>query len=538
MSLSVPHRGIEGGASRLRGWAAAGLLALEYLVLTVLIDAAALGSASRLLPVLRMLSPALVGAGAAGLLIARHGPRSGTRRAVERGEGLPLAALGAQLLAFTVTATAGYRLMGPGAPAVAPAAFAAWVACAALTVLLAVRIVAPPLALLRAAFHHARVPLVAIALGLLSWRAVAAAEGAWGWLRGGTLTAVAALLGALSRDVVVLPAESVLGLGAFEVEIRSFCSGVDGLGLVLVFQAVWLSLGRARIRFGRALLVLVPLGVAAALAANVLRIAALVLLGASGREDLALGAFHSKLGWILFVGIALGTVAIAEKLTWLRLPEDPDAPEDAGLPPATTAYLAPLLAALATALVTSLWSRGGFDPFYGARVGAGALVLLLLRRSLPRPSLSLAWVPIVLGGAVCAFWVALAGGDGASLLAGLAQLAPAERTAWIALRLVGACLVLPTIEEVAFRGFLLPWLIAPDIEALPPRAWTGPAVAVSSLAFGALHEQWLLGAAAGVVFAAARLWRGRLGDAIVAHVACNVGVSLAVLAGGRWDLWA
>jgi CAAX prenyl protease-like protein len=94
------------------------------------------------------------------------------------------------------------------------------------------------------------------------------------------------------------------------------------------------------------------------------------------------------------------------------------------------------------------------------------------------------------------------------------------------------------VEELAFRGFLLPWLVSPDFESVSPRMWTWPAVLLSSLAFGTLHQQWLVGTAAGLVFAAARLYRGRLGDAVLAHALCNAGVAAAVLLGGRWDLWA
>lgn len=515
------------------------LLALEYLALTILVDFAALGPAEEIAAAARVLSPALVGAGAAGLLLARHHrglapERAGVAPEAHRAWG----ALGANLVAFSATAVFGHRLMGTGAVRVGPAAFAAWATGGVATVLLAAAIAIRPRALLRAAAGHARVPLVAIVAGLLSWRAVAAAEGTWGWLRGQTLAGVAALLAAVRPDVLVVPAESVVGAGGFDVEIAPMCSGVEGLGLVLVFQMVWLSLARARIRFGRALLVLVPLGAAAALAANVLRIAALVLLGASGREELAMGAFHSKLGWLLFVAIALGSVAIGERLAWLRRAGASAAEDDVGFPPATTAYVAPLLAALATALATSLWARGGFDVWYGARVAAGALVLLLVRRSLPRPSLSFSWVPLALAAAVCAVWIPWASADGSTSPSALAELGPAAGSAWIASRLLGSCLVLPIVEELAFRGFLLPWLVAPALDALPARTWSWPAVLVSSLAFGAIHEHWLLGSVAGIAFAAARLWRGRLADAIVAHVACNTGLAAAVLLGGRWELWS
>jgi membrane protease YdiL (CAAX protease family) len=61
---------------------------------------------------------------------------------------------------------------------------------------------------------------------------------------------------------------------------------------------------------------------------------------------------------------------------------------------------------------------------------------------------------------------------------------------------------------------LLPWLVSPDFESVSPRMWTWPAVLLSSLAFGTLHQQWL------------------------AHALCNAGVAAAVLLGGRWELWA
>jgi membrane protease YdiL (CAAX protease family) len=76
-----------------------------------------------------------------------------------------------------------------------------------------------------------------------------------------------------------------------------------------------------------------------------------------------------------------------------------------------------------------------------------------------------------------------------------------------------------------------------DFERATPREWTWPAVILSSAAFGALHQHWLIGTVAGLAFAAARLHRGRLGDAVLAHALCNAGIAAAVLLGGRWDLW-
>jgi CAAX prenyl protease-like protein len=189
------------------------------------------------------------------------------------------------------------------------------------------------------------------------------------------------------------------------------------------------------------------------------------------------------------------------------------------------------------ALVTRIWSEGGLDRWYGVRVVAGAGVLLALSPTLPRPSLSWSWTALVVGVAVGAAWVAFGDADLQPALE-RATLGSHPGFAWIAIRLVGSCLLVPVIEELAFRGFLLRWLASTDFEHAPPRAWTWPAVLLSSLAFGAMHSRWILGTAAGVGFAAVYLRRGRLADAVLAHAIANAVVAAAVLLGGRWDLWA
>jgi len=516
----------------------AALLVAEYLTLSFLVDLPTSGPAMRLVEAARVAVPVVIGAAAGGWLLERRQARLALREmAASLPPWRPWATLPAQLAAFTATALLARHLLGVGAPPVHTGALAGLLACTAVTALLTLASAAP----LRWTTHLVavrwRVPLVALALGLLSWRAAAAAEGLWGVLSAGTLRAVAWLLHLLSSDVTTDPATNLITVGNFGVFIAPVCSGVDGLGLVLLFQAVWLAISRSRLRQRRAL-VLLPLGAAAALAANVLRIAILVLVGASGRKELALGGLHSKLGWILFITIALASVAIAERIPWLRESGAAAQPEDDRLPPAVAAYLAPLLAALATALVTSIWSDGVLDLWYGARIAAALAALFLVRHDLPRLSFSAPWVPMLLAAGVCAIWIPWGGGGGTALAADLASMSPLGRWAWIAVRVSGSCLVIPLVEELAFRGFLLPWLASPRFEDAPSRHWTWLSVILSSAAFGALHERWLVGTVAGLAFAAARLYRGRLGDAVLAHMLCNAGISAAVLLGGRWDLWA
>ncbi|MBK9519480.1 MAG: exosortase E/protease, VPEID-CTERM system [Anaeromyxobacter sp.] len=516
-----------------------GLLLGQYLVLSVLVDLPTTGPAAGLIGAMRLAAPVVLAAAAAGWLLARQGVTSSGALAEDPLPAWrPWPALAFQALAFAATAAAAWLVLGPGAPPATAPRLAVLLVGSGATALLALAVAVP----LRWAARHLAgawlVPLLALGLGALAWRAAAAAEQLWGALSSFTFVAVVALLRAGAGQVVADPGALVLGLDGFEVEIAPICSGVNGVGLVLMFLATWIALARRRLHVGRALLLL-PLGALAALAANVLRIALLLLVGAAGHEALALGGFHSKLGWILFLGLALGGVALAERLPWLHRAA---APRDdrALVPQAAGAYLGPLMATMVAALGTSLWADGPLDAWYGVRVVAAVAVLVGVRASLPAPRLHLAGalVPALIGAVTCLAWVLAVRGEGDGLAEALGRLSPQAQTIWVASRLLGSILVIPVVEELAFRGFLLPWLVGQDFEATDPRAWTVAAVALSSLAFGVLHASWLAGTAAGLAFAAAKLWRGRLGDAILAHALCNAGVAAAALWGGRLDLWA
>ena len=71
------------------------------------------------------------------------------------------------------------------------------------------------------------------------------------------------------------------------------------MALVTVFVAVYLWLFRNELRFPQALLIF-PLGMLAIYLANVIRLAALVLLGTHVFTGSGCQGFHSYAGWIAF----------------------------------------------------------------------------------------------------------------------------------------------------------------------------------------------------------------------------------------------
>ena len=109
--------------------------------------------------------------------------------------------------------------------------------------------------------------------------------------------------------------------------------------------------------------------------------------------------------------------------------------------------------------------------------------------------------------------------------------------AWLAARTVGSVITVPIAEELAFRGYLIRRLVAADFWKVPPGHFTPAALFGSSILFGALHQRWLAGSLAGLLFSLALSQRGRVSDAVLAHATTNALIAATVIATGRWALW-
>jgi CAAX prenyl protease-like protein len=79
--------------------------------------------------------------------------------------------------------------------------------------------------------------------------------------------------------------------------------------------------------------------------------------------------------------------------------------------------------------------------------------------------------------------------------------------------------------------------LGPEFERVPRRRIGLGAIALSSAAFGLLHQRPVAAALAGACYAFIYKKRGRLADAIVAHATTNAALLLAAWLTGAWDLW-
>jgi exosortase E/protease (VPEID-CTERM system) len=364
----------------------------------------------------------------------------------------------------------------------------------------------------------------------------------WGMFHRSTFWAVRGVLGLFRGDVICIPDEFKLGTERFGVEISSQCSGYEGIGLVWVFLGVFYWWFRHELRFPHALL-LMPLGTMLSWMANVLRIAALILVGDRGWPDVAMGGFHSQVGWLAFNAIGLGLVVLARRVRLFSKVERSPEPEPAvGVNPAAV-FLGPMVAIALTMMLTAVIAQGGFDRFYAARVLAAIAVFWYFRRQYVTLRGSWSWDAIAAGVAVYVIWMALEPMPESSetmitIPAALARMPRFWAGAWLVARAVGSVIVIPLAEELAFRGYLTRRLIAADFQSVPEGRFTWPSFLLSSLLFGLLHQRWFAGTIAGMAYALVYYRRGKLIDAVIAHAITNLSITVYVFATGEWYKWS
>jgi CAAX prenyl protease-like protein len=205
--------------------------------------------------------------------------------------------------------------------------------------------------------------------------------------------------------------------------------------------------------------------------------------------------------------------------------------------------------------------RGAVDGYvdtrwlYAVQAGAAALALGLLwphyqelqrgAHRKPRPGV-LALVrnfaiALLLGLLIAVMWVSLDApwmrlGESAGAFVATDESGQLQ-IALIATRLAGACLVVPVMEELFWRSFLMRWLDDRNFLKIKPGMTSLFALVASSAVFALAHEQWLAGVIAGLMFAAIYKYTGRLWSAITAHATANLALGIYVVHQRAWNFW-
>lgn len=444
--------------------------------------------------------------------------------------------------AFVILTTAIFKT--PTDPARLSASWlAGWAALASTTLMLWLLALAPGRFWLRLVRQEHTALLRGLLLGSGAWILIRpegplAQEIPWNFLAEPTLRLVYFLIGFVYSDLAYQPEIFLVGTDRFHVRISYVCAGYEGIFLIAFFVAIYCWQFRKDLRFPQAFW-LFPLGMLAIWLANAVRIAMLIAIGTSYSRDVALQGFHAQAGWIALTLTAVGVIALSHRLRFFTTiqPASPVARTGAWL---AAALLMPLFVLMAASMVTSAFSSG-VDWLYPVAVVATAATLYSFRKAYRGLGWTWSWQAPAIGAAVFIIWMLLepdADSSKAALSQGLEELPTEAAAVWLAFRVLGSVITVPLAEELAFRGYLLRKLIAKDFEKIPLGQFSWLSFVLTSVLFGLLHERWMAGTLAGMGYALALYRRGRLGDAVVAHMTTNALIALLVLTQSRWSLWS
>jgi CAAX prenyl protease-like protein len=114
---------------------------------------------------------------------------------------------------------------------------------------------------------------------------------------------------------------------------------------------------------------------------------------------------------------------------------------------------------------------------------------------------------------------------------------PNGHALFIVFRVVGAVLVVPLMEELFWRAFLIRWLVNPDFKRVPIGTFTWSSFAVTVALFGLEHNEWLAGLICGALYNWLYYKRKSVFACVVAHAVSNAALAAWVLARGDWKFW-
>lgn len=209
------------------------------------------------------------------------------------------------------------------------------------------------------------------------------------------------------------------------------------------------------------------------------------------------------------------------------------------------------------AFMALLWLRGtapadgswGIDPrwIYGVSVVVVGALLIGLRREygeLSRqtwPDARQALAAVAVGAAVFVAWIHL-DAPWMTIGAPTATFVPVDASGavdrpLVVVRWIGAAIVVPPMEELFWRSFLMRWVVRPEFTGVDPRRVGPRAIVVSTFVFVLAHPLWLAAAIAGLAYALLYVFTGRLWTAVIAHAVTNGALGVWVVATGRWEFW-
>ena len=107
----------------------------------------------------------------------------------------------------------------------------------------------------------------------------------------------------------------------------------------------------------------------------------------------------------------------------------------------------------------------------------------------------------------------------------------------VAMRWIGAALMVPVMEELFWRSFLMRWIQRPDFVTVDPTQVGLRAAVLSTFLFVLVHPLWLAAALAGLAYAWLYIRSGKLWSSVIAHAVTNGALGIWVVYTAQWQFW-
>jgi CAAX prenyl protease-like protein len=104
-------------------------------------------------------------------------------------------------------------------------------------------------------------------------------------------------------------------------------------------------------------------------------------------------------------------------------------------------------------------------------------------------------------------------------------------------RIAGAVLVVPIMEELFWRSFLIRYVVDSDIEKVAIGTFTWLSFVVTVVLFGLEHHFILAGMMAGAVYNLILYKTRSLTQCVLAHAVTNLALAVYVISTGKWYYW-
>ena len=216
---------------------------------------------------------------------------------------------------------------------------------------------------------------------------------------------------------------------------------------------------------------------------------------------------------------------------------------------AALARILPFVTYLLFIFIADMLGRLGYAPqdlrwLYGVKIGCVVVLLWLFRReygelAVARPSWPVLAGAVLTGIVILLLWLRL---DAPWMVIGDSAGFDPRTDGSIdyllaAVRIAGAALVVPLMEELFWRSYLMRWLTRPDFLEVDPRRVTCVAFVVTVILFGFEHNLWFAGVVAGAAYSLLYMCNRNIWSPILAHAVTNGLLGIWVLTTAHWSYW-